>query len=101
MRLIAVYCLTLTMATFVAVPPAAQMTSSFSLDGASPQGRSCASGIDKVDALLDEISDETGSRRAMQELEIARNMMGVADYKGCVTYLDNTMRALKASRVAR
>lgn len=96
MRLISVYCLTLAMASFVALPPAAQNASL--LDGALRQGRNCLSAIDKTDALLDEIADEAGTRRAMQELDMARNMMGQLDYKGCATYIDNAMRALKARR---
>lgn len=99
MRLISVYCLTLAMASLVALPPAAQIARS--PDRAGPQLRICSSGIDRIDTLLDAVSDETGVAPAVRDVEIARSMMGEADYKGCATYLDSAMRTLKAGRSAR
>lgn len=99
MRLTSIYCLALVMTSLVALRPAAQVAAP--LDGASPQGRSCARGIDNLDALIDGMSDDAGIRRAALELERARNMMGAADYRSCATYIDNATRALKASHELR
>ncbi len=45
--------------------------------------------------MIDAISDEARVRPAAQELEIARNMKAGADYRSCVTYVDNALRALR------
>jgi hypothetical protein len=99
MRLISIYCLALAMTSLTALPPAAQVAAP--LDGAALQGRSCARGIDRLDALIDLMTDDAGIRRAALELEMARNMMGAADYRSCATYIDNAARALTASHEPR
>jgi hypothetical protein len=47
--------------------------------------------------IVAEISDDAKTGAAVLKLEIARNMMDEGDYKGCLTYIDSTMRALRAN----
>jgi len=47
--------------------------------------------------ILGETSDGWKAAPAVLKLEIARNMMYEGDYRGCLSYIDQAMRALRAN----
>jgi hypothetical protein len=101
MRFIGVYFAGIALATFIALPPAAEGPMLLNADIVSPLEKNCTFGVHRIDDMIDAIGDEAGVRAAAQELEIARNMRDGADYRGCVTYVDNALRALKTSAASR
>ena len=101
MRSISVFFFTLATATttLAALPLSAQLPPSLS-SLSSQSSRSCSFGIDRVSAIISEILDESKTGTAMLKLESAKNIINEGDYKGCASYIDHAMRALRANDVA-
>lgn len=96
MRPISVYCFTLGISALAALPLSAQLLPSPN-SVLSQSSRSCVSGIARADLIVGETSHGWKAAPAVLKLEIARNMMYEGDYRGCLSYIDQAMRALRAN----
>jgi hypothetical protein len=60
-----------------------------------PPTKGCALEMVKAHEAIDAISDLSRTAPATKQLEIAKNMMDQGDDKGCLTHVDNAVRAIK------